>query len=69
MASAKPRAAPAVSLRASERRPLDVIGMILFSCGTALLSWLLEIFGEHTLDPTTAVVMLVLSIVSSAESC
>jgi EmrB/QacA subfamily drug resistance transporter len=48
--------------RATERRPLDVIGMILFSCGTALLSWLLEIFGEHTLDPTTAVVMLVLSI-------
>lgn len=48
--------------RSSERRPLDVIGMILFSCGTALLSWLLEIFGEHTLDPTTAVVMLVLSI-------
>lgn len=48
--------------RGSERRPLDVIGMILFSCGTALLSWLLEIFGEHTLDPTTAVVMLVLSI-------
>jgi EmrB/QacA subfamily drug resistance transporter len=45
-----------------ERRPFDVIGMILFSCGTALLSWLLEIFGEHTLDPTTAFVMLVLSI-------
>ena len=37
--------------RGTERRPLDVIGMILFSCGTALLSWLLEIFGEHTLDP------------------
>ena len=48
--------------RGTERRPLDVIGMILFSCGTALLSWLLEIFGEHTLDPTTAVVMLALSV-------
>ncbi|MDL2357780.1 MAG: DHA2 family efflux MFS transporter permease subunit [Pseudomonadota bacterium] len=48
--------------RGGERRPLDVIGMILFSCGTALLSWLLEIFGEHTLDPTTAVVMLALSV-------
>jgi EmrB/QacA subfamily drug resistance transporter len=48
--------------RGAERRPLDVIGMILFSCGTALLSWLLEIFGEHTLDPTTAVVMLALSV-------
>jgi EmrB/QacA subfamily drug resistance transporter len=48
--------------RSAERRPLDVVGMILFSCGTALLSWLLEIFGEHTLDPTTAVVMLALSV-------
>jgi EmrB/QacA subfamily drug resistance transporter len=48
--------------RGAERRPLDIIGMILFSCGTALLSWLLEIFGEHTLDPTTAVVMLALSV-------
>ena len=47
---------------ASEQRPLDVIGLILFSCGTALLSWLLEVFGEHTLDPVTAVLMLALSI-------
>jgi EmrB/QacA subfamily drug resistance transporter len=47
--------------RGSERRPLDVIGLILFSSGTALLSWLLEVFGEHTLDPTTAVLMLALS--------
>lgn len=49
--------------QATERRPLDVIGLILFSCGTALLSWLLEVFGEHTLDPTTAVLMLGLSVV------
>jgi EmrB/QacA subfamily drug resistance transporter len=48
--------------KGTERRPLDVIGMILFSCGTALLSWLLEIFGEHTLEPMTALLMLVLSI-------
>jgi EmrB/QacA subfamily drug resistance transporter len=45
-----------------ERRPLDVIGLILFSTGTAILSWLLEIFGEHTLDPMTAGLMLALSI-------
>jgi EmrB/QacA subfamily drug resistance transporter len=45
-----------------EKRPLDVIGLILFSSGTAILSWLLEIFGEHTLDPITAVLMLALSI-------
>lgn len=48
--------------RATERRPLDVIGLILFSSGTGLLSWLLEIFGEHTLEPTSAVLILALSI-------
>ena len=44
--------------KGTERRPLDVVGMILFSCGTALLSWLLEVFGEHTLEPMTALLML-----------
>jgi len=39
-----------------------VVGLILFSSGTAILSWLLEIFGEHSLDPTTVVLMFVLSI-------
>jgi len=48
--------------KGTERRPLDVVGMIMFSCGTALLSWLLEIFGEHTLEPMTALLMLVLSV-------
>jgi EmrB/QacA subfamily drug resistance transporter len=48
--------------RATERRPLDVIGLILYGSGTAILSWLLEIFGEHTLDPVTAALMLVLSV-------
>ena len=48
--------------QASTRRPLDVVGFILFGCGTALLSWLLEIFGEHTLDPVTAVLTLGLSV-------
>jgi EmrB/QacA subfamily drug resistance transporter len=48
--------------RSDERRPLDVIGLILFSSGTAILSWLLEVFGEHTLDPVTAILMLGLSI-------
>lgn len=43
-------------------RPLDVVGMILFSSGTAILSWLLEIFGEHTIDPMTGILMFVLSI-------
>lgn len=43
-------------------RPLDVVGLILFSSGTAILSWLLEIFGEHTIDPMTGILMFVLSV-------
>ena len=38
--------------KAEKRRPLDVVGLILFSSGTAIMSWLLEIFGEHTLSPS-----------------
>jgi MFS family permease len=48
--------------KGAEPRPLDVIGLILFSSGTALLSWLLEIFGEHTLDMLTMALMLGLSV-------
>jgi EmrB/QacA subfamily drug resistance transporter len=48
--------------RSDERRPLDVLGLILFSSGTALLSWVLEVFGEHTLDGMTAGLLLLLSI-------
>jgi EmrB/QacA subfamily drug resistance transporter len=48
--------------KGAEPRPLDVIGLILFSSGTALLSWLLEIFGEHTLDMITMTLMLGLSV-------
>ena len=47
--------------RGDNPRPLDVVGLILFSSGTAILSWLLEIFGEHSLDPTTVLLMFVLS--------
>jgi EmrB/QacA subfamily drug resistance transporter len=45
-----------------ERRPLDVIGLLLFSSGTAILSWLLEVFGEHTLDAVTGGLLLALSV-------
>ena len=41
-------------------RPLDVRGFILFVSGTALLSWLLEIFGEH--DLTTPEVSLLFAL-------
>ncbi|MGZ8317433.1 MAG: DHA2 family efflux MFS transporter permease subunit [Telluria sp.] len=44
------------------RRPLDVIGLFLFGTGTAMLSWLLEVFGEHTLAPMTAGAVLVVSL-------
>jgi EmrB/QacA subfamily drug resistance transporter len=47
--------------RGDTTRPLDVVGLVLFGCGTALLSWLLEIFGEHNLDVTSAAIMLLLS--------
>lgn len=48
--------------RGDSPRPLDVVGLALFGGGAALLSWLLEIFGEHTLDPTSAVLLLALSL-------
>lgn len=48
--------------RGESRRPLDVIGMVLFGSGTALLSWVLEIFGEHHLDPTSVAILFLLSL-------
>jgi MFS family permease len=44
--------------RAPAARPLDVVGFVLFGSGVALLSWLLEIFGEHRLDLTSEGVLL-----------
>ena len=35
--------------RAPSIKPLDIVGLILFGSGVALLSYVLEIFGEHTL--------------------
>jgi len=48
--------------RGEAPRPLDVVGLALFGSGAALLSWLLEIFGEHDLDATTGVLLLSLSL-------
>jgi len=48
--------------RGEAPRPLDVIGLVLFGSGIALLSWLLEVFGEHTLDTTSTCVLLLLSL-------
>jgi EmrB/QacA subfamily drug resistance transporter len=47
----------------NEERPLDVVGLVLFGTGTALLSWLLEIFGEHRLDITSESVLFVISLI------
>ncbi|PHV03932.1 MFS transporter [Janthinobacterium sp. BJB412] len=44
-----------------EQRPLDLIGLVLFGTGIALLSWLLEIFGEHKIDLTSAAVLLLIA--------
>jgi EmrB/QacA subfamily drug resistance transporter len=36
--------------RAQRNHPLDIVGLILFGSGIALLSYVLEVFGEHTLS-------------------
>lgn len=47
--------------QAEEMRPLDLIGLVLFGSGMALISWLLEIFGEHTIDATSTFILFALS--------
>jgi EmrB/QacA subfamily drug resistance transporter len=42
--------------------PLDVVGLILFGSGVALLSYVLEIFGEHRLSAASMSGLLALSI-------
>ncbi len=48
--------------RADSSQPLDVVGLALFGSGAALLSWLLEIFGEHRIDATSAGLLLALGV-------
>ncbi len=47
--------------RAEKTNPLDVVGLILFGSGVALLSYVLEIFGEHTLSAVEMTGLLALS--------
>ena len=42
--------------------PLDVVGLILFGSGIALLSYVLEIFGEHTLSAREMAALLAISL-------
>jgi EmrB/QacA subfamily drug resistance transporter len=38
------------NFRERENYPLDIVGLILFGSGISLLSYVLEVFGEHTLS-------------------
>jgi MFS family permease len=49
--------------REKKTRPLDIVGLILFSSGIALLSYVLEIFGEHSLDTWEILTLLAISLV------
>ena len=42
--------------------PLDLVGLILFGSGIALLSYVLEVFGEHTLSAREILGLLAISI-------
>src|SRR5271168_4525557 len=48
--------------RETETPPLDVVGLILFGSGVALLSYVLEIFGEHTLSAGAMSGLMALSV-------
>jgi len=48
--------------RSERRDPLDFVGLALFGSGIALLSYVLEIFGEHTLDLKSVLFLIGLSL-------
>ena len=48
--------------REENTHPLDIVGLILFGSGIALLSYVLEVFGEHTLGTREIIGMLTLSV-------
>jgi EmrB/QacA subfamily drug resistance transporter len=47
--------------REEQSHPLDTVGLILFGSGIALLSYVLEVFGEHTLSGRAVLGLLVIS--------
>src|SRR6202521_1698893 len=47
--------------REQSTQPLDLIGLILFGSGIALLSYVLEVFGEHTLTTPEILGLLAIS--------
>ena len=48
--------------REDQTPPLDVVGLMLFGSGVALMSYVLEIFGEHTLSAAEMAWLLLLSV-------
>jgi EmrB/QacA subfamily drug resistance transporter len=48
--------------REANTKPLDIVGLILFGSGIALLSYVLEIFGEHTLSLREILGLLAISL-------
>ena len=42
--------------------PLDIVGLILFGSGVALLSYVLEVFGEHTMGTGEILTLLCISV-------
>ncbi|HEY1848380.1 MAG TPA: DHA2 family efflux MFS transporter permease subunit [Opitutaceae bacterium] len=48
--------------RAPKNDPIDLVGLTLFGSGIALLSYVLEIFGEHSLATKEVVFLLILSL-------
>jgi EmrB/QacA subfamily drug resistance transporter len=49
--------------RAETTHPLDVVGLILFGSGVALLSYVLEVFGDHSLSTREILGLLAISLV------
>ncbi|MGC9943672.1 MAG: DHA2 family efflux MFS transporter permease subunit [Verrucomicrobiota bacterium] len=52
--------------RAEHSRPLDLSGLILFSCSISLLAYVLEVFGDHTLSGPMIAGLLLASAISLA---
>jgi len=48
--------------RTEDPPPLDVVGLVLFGSGVALLSWLLEVFGEHSVPAFQITLLFLLSV-------
>jgi EmrB/QacA subfamily drug resistance transporter len=48
--------------RSERRDPIDFVGLSLFGSGIALLSYVLEIFGEHELNLKSIIFLLLLSV-------